>query len=216
MKLTLRQELPLIGMVSIPFIYLAYIWNDLPDKVPMHWNLVGEIDRYGSKGELLIIPILLPLLAYIMMILIPKIDPKDKIKNMGSKYQSIKLVLIIFMSCLAVFLINISKEQSLGNSNYIIIFLGALIMMIGNYFKTIKANYFIGIRTPWTLESEVVWNETHKMAGMLWFLGGLAIILHSIVYFHKSNFAFLIVISIVITLVPVVYSYFRFRKHKTL
>lgn len=216
MKLTLRQELPLIGMVSIPFIYLAYIWNDLPDKVPMHWNLVGEIDRYGSKGELLIIPILLPLLAYIMMILIPKIDPKDKIKNMGNKYQSIKLVLIIFMSCLAVFLINISKEQSLGNSNYIIIFLGALIMMIGNYFKTIKANYFIGIRTPWTLESEVVWNETHKMAGMLWFLGGLAIILHSIVYFHKSNFAFLIVISIVITLVPVVYSYFRFRKHKTL
>ena len=94
--MNLKKELPLIAIVLLPFIYLAYLWNDLPSKVPMHWNLKGEIDRYGDKSELIIIPILLPLLVYVIFLVVPKIDPKNKLNKMGDKLQTIKFLLTTY------------------------------------------------------------------------------------------------------------------------
>lgn len=146
--MNLKKELPLIGIVLLPFIYLAYIWNQLPEKVPTHWNINGEIDRYGEKIELIIIPILLPLLMYIIFLVVPKIDPKNKLNKMGNKLQTIKFLLTTFMSILALFIIYTAKNQSFANPNYIVLLIGVLYIIFGNYFKTIKANYFIGIKTP--------------------------------------------------------------------
>ncbi|HLV39232.1 SdpI family protein, partial [Xanthomarina sp.] len=156
----LKKELPLIGIVLLPFIYLAYIWNQLPEKVPMHWNIKGDIDRYGDKIELLLIPFLLPVLVYVIFLVVPKIDPKKKLHKMGNKLQNLKVLMTIFMSVLALFIIYSAKNNTFTNPNYILLLIGVLYIILGNYFKTIKANYFIGIRTPWTLESETVWKET--------------------------------------------------------
>ena len=71
MKTTIQSELPLIGIVLIPFIYLAYVWEKLPEKVPVHWNIEGQVDRYGDKSELILIPLLLPLLIYVLFTIIP-------------------------------------------------------------------------------------------------------------------------------------------------
>ena len=87
MKTSVQTELPLIGIVLVPFIYLAYVWEKLPEKVPVHWNIEGQVDRYGDKSELILIPLLLPLLIYVLFTIIPKIDPKGKLKNMGKKYS---------------------------------------------------------------------------------------------------------------------------------
>lgn len=214
MKSTLQKELPLIAVVLLPFIYLAYIWDRLPEKVPMHWNIQGEIDRYGNKLELIIIPILLPLFTYVIFLIIPKIDPKDKIKNMGKKYQSIKIRLTVFMSILALFILYYSKNQSFTNPNYILMLIGILYIILGNCFKTIKANYFIGIRTPWTLESEVVWKETHKMGGKMWFVGGLIIVFSSLILDKQANSTLFLIITGIITIIPIMFSYIRFKKNK--
>lgn len=77
--MTLKKELPIIAIVLLPFLYLAYIWNQLPEKVPVHWNSLGEIDRYGEKIELLLIPLMLPFLVYLIFLIVPKIDPKNKL-----------------------------------------------------------------------------------------------------------------------------------------
>ena len=156
----LKKELPLLIIVILPFIYLAYIWNDLPKKVPIHWNGEGEIDGYGDKVSLILIPILLSLLTYVILTLIPIIDPKGKIKNMGEKYESIKFILIFFMSFLALFILYSSHSQTITNPNILFILIGFLFVFLGNYMKTIKPNYFIGIRTPWTLENETVYFKT--------------------------------------------------------
>lgn len=79
----LKKELPLIAVVLLPFIYLAYIWNELPPKVPVHWGINGEANRYGDKTELLLVLVLLPLLTYVSFSIIPKIDPKNKLNKMG-------------------------------------------------------------------------------------------------------------------------------------
>jgi len=208
----LKNEIPLIAIVSLPFIYLAYIWNELPEEVPMHWNIKGEIDRYGEKIELLLIPILLPLLIYIIFLVVPKIDPKNKISKMGNKYQHIKILLTTFMSILALFIIYTAKNQSFANPNYIVLLVGILYIILGNYFKTIKANYFIGIRTPWTLENETVWKETHKLGGKMWFVGGIIVVISSLILEKQLNFTLFMIITGIITIVPITFSYFKFKE----
>lgn len=212
--MNLKKELPLVVIVLLPFIYLAYIWNQLPEKVPLHWNIKGEIDRYGEKIELIIIPFLLPLLLYIIFLVVPKIDPKNQLNKMGNKLQTIKFLLTTFMSILALFILYTAKNESFANPNYIVLLIGVLYLVFGNYFKTIKANYFIGIRTPWTLENETVWKETHKLGGKMWFIGGLIIILSSLLLEKQTNFTIFIVITAIITIIPVVYSYLKFQTLK--
>lgn len=211
MKTNLQKELPLIIIVLIPFVYLAYVWNSLPEKVPLHWNIEGEIDRYGEKSELILIPLLLPLLIYVLFTIIPRIDPKRKIKNMGNKYTILKSIMTIFMSALAMIIIYAALNETLYNPNYIVLLIGILFALLGNYFKTLRANYFIGIKTPWTLENETVWKETHKLAGKLWFAGGLLIVLTSILLDKKTNFTLFAVITVFITVIPVVYSYIKYQ-----
>src|SRR5690606_37809074 len=120
----LKNELPLIAIVLLPFIYLAYFWNQLPEKVPMHWDINGNIDRYGDKIELLLIPFLLPFLVYVIFLVVPKIDPKKKLHKMGNKLQNLKILMTTFMSVLALFIIYSSKNQTFTNPNYIILFIG--------------------------------------------------------------------------------------------
>lgn len=214
MKPTLKKELPIIAVVLLPFIYLAYIWNKLPQEVPIHWNIEGEIDGYGNKGMLILVPILLPLLVYVIFLIIPKIDPKNRLNQMGNKLQNIKVLLTIFMAVLALFIIYSAKNQSFTNPNYMILGIGVLFIILGNYFKTIKPNYFLGIRTPWTLESETVWKETHKLAGKMWFVGGIVIVFASLVLEKQQNLIVFLTVTGIITLIPIVYSYLKFSAEK--
>ncbi|SIS47221.1 Uncharacterized membrane protein [Zobellia uliginosa] len=214
MKFSIQKELPLISVVLLPFIYLKYVWNDLPQKVPVHWNLQGEIDRYGSKMELWLIPILLPLLSYIIFLIVPHIDPKGKIKNMGAKYGHLKMWVTLLMSVISIFILYTIKNQPGSSPDYIIPLLGVLLLIFGNYFQTLKANYFIGIRTPWTLENEMVWKRTHRIAGKLWFVGGLVILLGSSILDGQISIKFALGIISLIGLFPILYSYLLFRKLK--
>ena len=210
----LKKETPLITIVLLPFIYLAYIWNELPENVPLHWNLEGEIDRYGDKSELLIIPFVMPLLVYLIFLVVPEIDPKNKLNKMGNKLQSIKFLITTIMSILALFIIYSVKNQSISNPNYIILSIGLLFIILGNYFKTIKPNYFIGIRTPWTLENETVWKKTHTLGGTMLFIGGILILFSSLFLEKQNNFILFIVITNVVVIIPIVYSYLKFQKLK--
>ena len=214
MNETLKKELPIIGIVLLPFIYLAYIWNNLPEQVPMHWNLKGEIDDWGSKYSLIGMTFLLPVLTYVLLMVVPKIDPKKRIEAMGGKYYQFKFILVTFMSALALVIMYISNNQKLSNPSMIVILLGILFVFLGNYFKVIKQNYFIGIKTPWTLESEEVWKLTHLLAGKMWVVGGIVIVICSLVVPENLNFYFFIGITLVISIVPTVYSYLIFKKLK--
>ena len=214
MNETLKKELPIVGFVLLPFIYLAYLWKGLPEKVPTNWNYKGEIDDWGTKYSLIGLVFLLPVLTYFLMLVIPKIDPKKRIELMGGKYYQIKFVLVAFMSVLALFIIHSSKSKTLSSPSMVFVLIGLLFMALGNYFKVIKQNYFLGIKTPWTLESEEVWKLTHILAGKLWIVGGLLMIIFSLVIPENINFYFFISIIAIISIVPIVYSYLKFKELK--
>jgi len=210
----LKKESPLIGIVLAPFVYLAIIWNTLPEKVPTHWNYKGDVDKWGDKYSLIALLFLLPVLTYVSMLVIPKIDPKKKIEQMGGKYYQLKFILVLFMSTLVFIILQISVNQSTSSPNLIFIAVGALLIALGNYFTVIQPNYFIGIKTPWTLENKEVWKLTHILAGKLWIIGGLLIVLGSLTI-DKSVFIYLFIVTIaILTLVPVIYSYIKFKELK--
>lgn len=216
MKLRLKKELPLIGIVLAPFVYLFIIWDSLPEKVPTHWNYKGEIDKWGDKYSLIILLFLLPVLTYVLMLIIPKIDPKKKMEQMRGKYYQLKFVLVLFMSTLAFIILHLTENQSTSSPNLIYIPIGVLFIALGNYFKVIQPNYFIGIKTPWTLENKEVWKLTHTLAGKLWIAGGLIIVIGSLAI---ANNIFIYVFGLVvaiISLIPIVYSYFKFKELKEL
>ena len=217
MKTNLRTEWPYIIMVALPFLYLAYIWPSLPETVPMHWNVKGEIDRWGSKTELLLLPFFLPFLTYVIMLIVPSIDPKQQIQKMGNKYHQIKFWMVLMMSILAMYLIFVVQNENLVNPNLVFVLTGTLIAILGNYFQTLKPNYFIGLKTPWTLENDKVWRKTHQFSGMIWMVGGVLIAAAS--FFWRDDKAyflpFFLTIVGILTLVPFIYSYLLFQQFKS-
>ena len=212
MKISFRQELPLLVIVALPFLYLAYIWNQLPAEVPLHWNINGEVDRYGSKGELLIIPLLVCLPVYFSFLLIPFIDPKAKIQQMGVKYTHLRLGMTLAMSILAIILLYLPLNPSPTNSTLIFFPIGFIFIISGNFMQTIRPNYFVGIRTPWTLENETVWKDTHRIGGMVMLVFGAVLVLASLLLSFQWTIRILLVISVLLVGFLMLYSYMRFQQ----
>jgi len=199
--------------ISVPFIYLATIYNSLPQEVPIHFNFKGDADDWANKSMLILMPAGLGLLIYLLMLIVPSIDPKKKIQQMGNKYFNFRLILTIFFSILSIYLIYVTREGRIDNPNILISLVGLLFLMMGNYFQTVRPNYFVGIRTPWTLENEEVWKKTHRLGGKIWVTGGVLIVLLG--FLINNITAMLIVffsLVFIMALVPIVYSYIEFKK----
>lgn len=199
-------------LILLPFVYLLTIWKTLPELVPTHFDLLGNPNGWSDKNGLILLIGGMGIGTYILMLLIPKFDPKKKIEQMGDKYYSLRLLLTIFMSLLSIYILYAGNGSKI-NPNLVIALIGALYAILGNYFQTLKPNYFIGIRTPWTLENEQIWKKTHRLAGRLWIAGGLLTIIIS--FLINSNLVLVIffgIITTIIVLVPIVFSYTEFQK----
>lgn len=215
MKLSLKKEIPLLAIIAIPFAYLAYLWNSLPAKIPIHWNIKGEVDGWGTKDQLVIILFALPVLVYLLFLLIPMIDPKNKLDKMGSKFAQIKFLMVLIMSLLAIYILYSVQSQAGSNIKIVSVLLGFLLMGLGNYFPTIKPNYFMGIRTPWTLENEEVWKATHKMGGKLWFFGGAILTILILMLPTESSITVLLSGVTILAIIPVIFSFLKYKALKS-
>jgi len=153
------------------------------------------------------------LFSYLTLSFIQKLDPKNQIKLMGNKLYKIKLLVILFMSLIFTFIIYKATNENV-NDKFLLIVFALFFIIMGNYMQTVKPNFFIGIRTPWTLQSDVVWKKTHKIAGVLMMITGLLSIVF--VFILPINIARqLVIISFIVSLIiPYIYSFFLFQKEQ--
>jgi uncharacterized membrane protein len=204
---TIYRELFLIILTILPIVYLLINWSRLPDQVPIHFDLGGDPNGYGSK----LIYIFLPIGIYLLMLVLPYIDPrKSNYDIFSDTYFKLRLVLSLFLGIVDTIIIyntlhGIGKMGSLLPSVILLLF-----TLIGNYLGNVRPNYFIGIKCPWTLNSDEVWIRTHKLAGKLWFWVGLAGLV--LLFIIKDSQMVLIPVILVITIIPVVYSYIIYQK----
>jgi uncharacterized membrane protein len=205
-------------LLMAPAVYLALVWNALPDRLPLHFNIKGEADRYGNKTEFLLTIgglILLAILIYLFLPLIHKIDPKKTAGENKTRLPRLALGIALFLSSITCFVINSAETGNMKmNSKFFAAGLGLFWCLMGNYMYNIKSNYFIGIRLPWTLHDENNWKQTHRLAGKLWFGGGLLIIVSAFMLPSAVVIWLLIIVAIITILIPIIYSYSYFRKNK--
>jgi uncharacterized membrane protein len=216
-KFTLSDGAALVIWL-LPAVYLWYIYPTLPQTVPVHFGINGAVDRYGSKTEFLTGPFILigvSAMVYLLMKFLPSIDPKKQVKYGEATFQKMGLGLVIFLAVLDVSIIYTTLHRGFEIGKLIFPICGLLFVFIGNIMNSIKPNYFAGIKTPWTLENEDNWRATHRLAGKLWFIGGLAITIVTFILPMEPGTVVFMCGVVVLTIVPIVYSYRYFKNHQT-
>ncbi|WP_446663211.1 SdpI family protein [Geobacillus sp. CCR] len=154
-----------LSLVALPY---------LPDQVAIHWNASGEADGFSSKwfGALLL-PVLMTVFTFLMAVL-PKLDPKrENYARFQTSYRMVNAALSCFFLALHAVTLAYNLGFSIDVGAVMPLGIGGLFLVIGNYMPKIKHNYFIGIRTPWTLASETVWHKTHRLGGKVFTAMGI-------------------------------------------
>lgn len=203
----LTKELLLIVLTLLPVVYLLVNWSALPELVPIHFDARGEPNSYGSR----MVYVWLPLGIYFLMLLLPKIDPRRaNYALFEESYYKLRLIMAIFIGFINSAVIWGIVHQANGIHRFMPLTIFFLLMLIGNYLGNIRPNYFVGIKVPWTLNSDEVWTRTHKLAGKLWFWGSLAAIL---LYFVVGDLRWVLFpLLAVLVVVPIVYAYIIYQK----
>lgn len=194
-------------VLLIPIFIGLILWNQLPEQIPTHWNANGEVDGWSSKAFAVFGLPLLMLAFQWLCTLGTGADPKKA----NHPEKVVQLVLWI-IPVITIFLFTVTYMVALGQEVRMEVIMpvlvGLLLTVVGNYMPKCKQNYTIGIKIPWTLNSEENWNKTHRFAGWIWTFGGLAIVLTG---FVGGVWLFLPVV-LVMVLAPMIYSYVLHRK----
>jgi len=203
-----------LGIILISFIIGAFVYPHAPDMMPTHWNAQGEIDGYMDKFWGLF---LLPMISFglfALFVYLPKFEPrKMNLESFREYYQGILLVTIGFLfyifilSMLSAFGYRFNMVQMISPA------FAAIFYYMGTVLVKTKSNFFVGIRTPWTISDETVWEKTHKLGGKLFKASG--IIAFFGVFFKEFAFVLIIVPILLASVYAFVYSYIEYRKiHK--
>ena len=194
-------------MTLLPILAGMILWNQLPEQMPMHWNAAGEIDGWGSKAFAVFgIPAIM-LAAQWLCVLGTAADPKRA--NHPEKILQLVLWIIPVISVgmhAAVYAVALGHNVRMEMIAPVLV--GVVLTIIGNYLPKCKQNYTIGIKIPWTLNSEENWNKTHRFAGFLWTVGGLIVVLTGFI----GGFWVFLPVVIVMVAAPMIYSYVLHKK----
>ncbi|SMB99882.1 Uncharacterized membrane protein [Thermanaeromonas toyohensis ToBE] len=216
-KKMLVQDWPAILVLLIMLLAGAIIYPYLPERVPIHWNAAGQVDNYGSRS---FGAFMLPFLTaglYVLMLVLPLVDPRREnyLKFLGA-YRVIRLGLVLFMAILYGLVLTSALGYYVPMDRVMPALLGLLFLLIGNYLPRVRYNYFVGIRTPWTLANEEVWRRTHRLAGIAYVLAGVISILTA--FLARGTIAFTIVITAIIlaSVLSVIYSLVIFQQSRGL
>lgn len=199
------------GLVLLSFILSIYFYPQVPEKMATHWNSQGEVDGYMSKlWGLFFMPLVITGIV-IMFLIIPKIDPKkENIAKFRKYYDRFIVILILFMIAVHLQILLWNAEIKISPNSVLPLGIGLLFYYIGILTENAERNWFIGIRTPWTLSSDRVWKKTNRIGGKLFKIAGMAAILGA--FFPEYAIYFILVPIMVIAGLTVVYSYIEYQK----
>ncbi|MCI0432659.1 MAG: SdpI family protein [Gemmatimonadetes bacterium] len=201
-------------VVALTLGFSLWAYPRLPAEVPSHWNLRGQVDDYAPK---LLVALLIPAMLLVMRGLfeiLPRIDPKRaNYPKFIDAYWRIANGSVLVLGALHVTVLGIGLGWDLNVNRAPMIGLGILLLLIGNYLSRIQPNWFIGIRTPWTLSSETVWRKTHRTGSWLFVALGVATVVASL-FLRAPTIAVVGPAIALVALVLLVQSYVLWRREQ--
>lgn len=177
MQFRIRDEILPLAMLAAMFALALWTWPNAPDRLPIHWGPSGEPDGYGSRFEGLLLMPLITLGVYGLFFAIPRIDPRRRhYEQFRGVYRVVRTLIVGFMFLIYLWTHLWFRGHRMDPELVVSALVGALFLGLGNYLPKIKSNWFIGVRTPWTLSSEESWRRTHRLAGWLFVISGVVIL----------------------------------------
>jgi len=204
------------GLVIAALAVAISIWAypSLPPRVATHWDLRGTPDGFSSRAwAVALIPIVIIAMTGLFNVL-PKLDPRrENYAKFLSSYWLIANAVIVFILVAHGMIITTGLGLSVRIDRLMPLGVGLLFVFLGNYLTRVEPNWFIGIRTPWTLSSDTVWRKTHRTAGWLMVLGGL--VLASGAFLPGAMLLPLFIVTIVVVaVIPIVQSYVLWKRER--
>jgi uncharacterized membrane protein len=199
------------AVVAAMTLLSAWAWTQLPSgaEVPIHWGLDGRIDAYAPKEiGLFLWPILATALAAVLAV-IPRFEPRRANLERSSKaYGAVWVAVVTLLGGLHLLFVAAALGTDVDISRVVLIGIGFLFLVIGNYLPKVRPNYLMGIRTPWTLASDLSWTRTHRLGGRLFVIEGLVLAALGLLDVGPELSAVTIIGAVVVLLVIVsAYSY---------
>jgi len=208
-----KSETTILLIILISFIIGAYSYSFMPESMASHWNIRGEVDGYMPRfWGMFLMPLLSVAMLSIFMI-IPKIDPLRKNIEKFRKYFDMFIIMIIlFLFYIYSLTLFWNTGLRFSMSQVLVPAFSGLFFYAGVLLENTKRNWFIGIRTPWTISSEKVWNKTNKLGGKMFKITAVVILLGLL--FESLAFYLMVIPILVVSFYAVAYSYFEYQKQK--
>jgi uncharacterized membrane protein len=206
-----KSTVALTGLTLLSFIISIYFYPQMPEQMATHWNYQGEVDGYMSKfWGLFFMPLVITGLT-ILFLVIPRIDPKkENIARFRKYYDGFIVLLILFMVAVHIQGMLWNTGTRISPNAVFPVGIGVLFYYIGILMENAERNWFIGVRTPWTLSSDRVWKKTNRLGGKLFRIAGIAAVFGA--FFPGLSFFFILVPALFVSGFTVVYSYIEYQK----
>lgn len=202
-----------LALIAASFLLAAYYYAQMPERMASHWNAAGSVDGYAPKFFGLFLMPLLSVALFALFLAIPRIDPlRRNYAKFRKNYDSFVVLLLAFLLYLYALTILWNVGVAFSMPQVLAPAFAVLFYYCGVLIENAKRNWFVGIRTPWTLSSDRVWKRTHALGGKLFKACGVAALLG--VVFPDAAFAFVLAPVLAATVFAVVFSYLEFRKEK--
>ncbi len=214
----LLQETFVVLLIALPLVYLIKVYPSLPAVIPTHFGLDGKPNGFSEKQHIIWIVLFISLLSagtYLLIRYLPRFDPKKTSSQGSGNMQKLAVAVVALMSAVTISLLYASLHGSISFNRLFNPLMGIFFIVAGNLMYNIKPNYFVGIRIPWTLESEDNWRATHHLGGKLWVIGGVLITVCTPFLPGKSGGYFFSGSVLILALVPIIYSFVYFKKNKS-
>ena len=208
----IKKDWYILLLILATLIFGLIVYPDLPEQVPRHWNIHGEVDGWMDKSFAVWFFPVLNLGLYALFLVLPQLDPRrENYRRFSRAYRIIRILILLFMLLIYLVTLLVALGYPLQVDTFVRFAVSLLFLLLGNYMGKIKHNYFLGIRTPWTLANEEVWRITHRFAAPLWVGAGALGMALSFFRSPWSAYVFFGAI-ILVALAPAVYSYLLYRK----
>jgi len=206
-----KNDWIILSLALLSFLLSALAYPYMPPRIATHWNAYGQVDGYMSPfWGLFLLPLINASMA-LLFLAIPHIDPrKSNIALFRKQYDRLVILVLVFMLVVQLQVILWNLGVQISPNLLIPVGIGLLYFYIGIVFEHAKPNWFVGIRTPWTLSSDIVWEKTHRLGARLFKLAGIITIASVLVQDYAVWI--LLVTVLVIALVLVIYSYVEYKK----
>ncbi len=200
----------IVGMLA----FTLAVYGSLPEQLPTHWNIRGEADDWSSRA---VGAFMMPAISTALWLLLPllrRVDPRrPHYERFGETFWVLVNILVLFMGAMHVLVLGTGLGWRIDVTRASLVMLGLLLIALGNYLPRVRSNWWMGIRTPWTLESETVWRQTHRVAGVTFVAGGVLAVLAALLP-GAASFAVGMTAMMAGALIPTVYSYIAYRREQ--